>query len=47
MTETITVEKANEVFMKVLADPGTRQEISEYFSFQPEGYKFSPKYKIL
>jgi hypothetical protein len=31
--------------MKVTADPGTRQEIMNYFSFRPDGYQFSPKFK--
>lgn len=45
MTEQVIIEYHNEVHMKVLADPGTRQEISQYFSFRPPGYQFSPKFK--
>lgn len=45
MTEVVRVEYLNEVHMRVLADPGIRQELSTYFSFQPPGYQFSPKYK--
>lgn len=45
MTEQVIVEYHNEVYMKVLADPGTRHEIMNYFSFRPPGYQFSPKYK--
>ena len=45
MTEIIKLEKINEVHMKVIADPGTLKELSEFFAFQPNGYKFSPKYK--
>lgn len=45
MSELVKVEHINSVHMKVSADPGTLQEISEYFSFRPEGYQFSPKYK--
>lgn len=45
MTEVIQVEQINAVHLKVTADPGTRQEISEYFSFKPSGYQFSPAYK--
>lgn len=45
MTEQVVIEYYNEVHMKVLADPGTRQEISQYFSFRPPGYQFSPKFK--
>lgn len=45
MTDVITVEQKNAVHLVVTADPGTRQEISEYFSFKPAGYQFSPAYK--
>jgi superfamily II DNA or RNA helicase len=45
MTETIEVKKINDVHMKIIADPGTLQELSEFFSYRPENYKFSPKYK--
>ena len=45
MSDVIRVEYVNEVHMKVLADPGIRQEIMNFFSFRPEGYQFSPKFK--
>jgi superfamily II DNA or RNA helicase len=45
MSEMIKVEKINDVHMKVIADAGTLQEISEFFSFRPPGYQFSPKFK--
>lgn len=45
MSDTIKVEKIDEVYMKLIADAGTLQEISEFFSFRPENYKFNPKYK--
>ena len=45
MTEQVIVEQHNEVYMKVTSDPGTRQEIMNYFSFRPPGYQFSPKFK--
>jgi superfamily II DNA or RNA helicase len=45
MTEKVEVEKIDEVYMKVVADPGTLQEISEFFSFHPPNYQFSPKFK--
>ncbi len=31
--------------MIVKADPGTREELRDYFSFRPEGYQFTPAYK--
>lgn len=45
MKETITIEYLNECHMIVRADPGTREEIRDYFSFRPEGYQFTPSYK--
>jgi superfamily II DNA or RNA helicase len=45
MADIVKVEYLNDVYMKVLADPGIRQELYEYFAFQPSNYKFSPKYK--
>jgi superfamily II DNA or RNA helicase len=45
MSELIKVEYMDSVHMKVVADSGTLMEISEHFSFRPEGYQFSPKYK--
>mgnify|MGYP000956555880 CR=1 FL=1 len=45
MSEVVNVEEGNAVHLKVTADPGTRQEIAEYFSFKPAGYQFSPAYK--
>ena len=45
MSDIIRVEKINEVHMKLTANAGTLQEISEFFSFRPTGYQFSPKFK--
>jgi superfamily II DNA or RNA helicase len=45
MSDVITIEKFNEVHMKVTADPGIRQELMNYFSFRPPGYQFTPSYK--
>lgn len=45
MSDKIELEKIDDVYMRVIADAGTLQEISEFFSFQPPGYEFSPKYK--
>ena len=41
----IEVEKIDEVYLKVITDSGTLQELSEFFSFHPPNYQFSPKYK--
>jgi len=45
MPDLVTIEKFNEVHMKVTADPGVRQELMNYFSFRPPGYQFVPSYK--
>lgn len=45
MSEVINVEVKNAVHIIVKADPGTAMELSEYFSFKPAGYQFSPAYK--
>lgn len=45
MRDVVRVEKVDAVNMRVTADAGIRQEIMGYFSFRPEGYQFSPKYK--
>lgn len=45
MTDIIRVEKIDEVYMKVLADSGLRQELMDYFSFRPPGYQFNPSFQ--
>jgi superfamily II DNA or RNA helicase len=45
MSDVIKVEKVNNVHMKIVADAGTLQELSEFFAFRPEGYNFNPKFK--
>ena len=45
MTDVVNVEQINAVYLKVTADPGTRQEIQQFFSFRPNNYQFTPAYK--
>lgn len=45
MSDIIKIEKINNVHMKLIADSGTLQELSEFFAFRPDGYQFSPKFK--
>jgi superfamily II DNA or RNA helicase len=45
VTETVRVEKINEVHMRIFAEPSTLQELTDFFAFRPEGYKFHPKFK--
>jgi len=41
----VFVEKVNEVYVKVHAEPGVKMEMSEYFTFFVPGYKFMPAYR--
>lgn len=43
--EKVFVEKVNEVYVRVVADPSTKMELSEYFTFFVPGYKFMPSYR--
>jgi superfamily II DNA or RNA helicase len=45
MTEVIRVTKFNDVHIKLHCDSGVAFEISEYFTFNVPGAKFSPKFK--
>jgi superfamily II DNA or RNA helicase len=45
MVDTIRVEKIDNVYMKVIADAGILQELSEFFSFRPNNFQFNPKFK--
>ena len=41
----IRVTKRNEAYLKIDTDPGTGQEISDFFTFDIPGAKFMPSYK--
>lgn len=41
----VFVEKVNEVYVRVNAEPGVKMEMSEYFTFFVPGYKFMPSYR--
>ena len=43
--ETIRVEKIDEVYNKIICEPGTGFELNEYFTFEVPGAKFMPAYK--
>lgn len=45
MTATIEIEMEDAIYMKLITDRGTMQELSDYFSFRPANYKFHPKFK--
>ena len=41
----ITVNKKNEVYLKIDTDPSTEQELSDFFTFEVPGARFMPLYK--
>lgn len=43
--EKIHVEKVNELYVRIKADPSTKMELSGYFEFFVPGYKFMPAYR--
>lgn len=45
MSNTVSVEKVDEVFMKVHCDDGLSRDLYDFFSFTVPGAKFMPSYK--
>lgn len=45
MGDLVRIEKVDAVYMKIVTDSSIKQELSQYFSFRPEGYQFTPSYK--
>ena len=43
--ERIVIENVNEVYVRVIAEPSAKMELSEYFTFFVPGYKFMPSFK--
>jgi superfamily II DNA or RNA helicase len=43
--ETVQIEKFDEVYIKVKAEPSVMMEMSEYFTFMVPGAKFMPAYR--
>lgn len=41
----INVEKINDVHIRIFTDPGVAQEISEFFTFEMPGARFTPQYR--
>jgi superfamily II DNA or RNA helicase len=41
----IVIQKKNEIYLKVQAEPHIHQELSEYFTFDVPGAKFMPQYR--
>ena len=45
MIEHVVIEKVNNIYVQVTAEPGILQEMSEFFTFSTPGYQFSPAFK--
>jgi superfamily II DNA or RNA helicase len=45
MSETVTIERYDDVYVKVKCEAGTAYELSEHFTFSVPGAKFSPAYR--
>ena len=41
----VIISKANEVFLRVNAEPHIEYELRDHFTFQVEGEKFMPQYR--
>jgi superfamily II DNA or RNA helicase len=41
----ITIQKKNEIYLKIETEPHIHQELSEYFTFDVPGAKFMPQYR--
>ncbi len=41
----LSIEKKNEVYLRVSAEPHVYQELSEEFTFEVPGAKFMPQYR--
>lgn len=41
----VEIRKINEVYVKIVAEPSVKMEISEHFTFFVPGYKFIPSYR--
>jgi superfamily II DNA or RNA helicase len=42
---TVTIEKLDEVYMRVFADPSIEQELADFFTYEYPGARFTPQYK--
>ena len=43
---TLIIEKKNEVYLTIDAEPDVSRELSEFFTFEVPGYKFMPAYRL-
>ena len=45
MNETIRLQKINEVYFRIYANPGIIDEMHDHFSFRPKNFQFDPRFK--
>ena len=45
MSSEITVQKLNSVYLHITAEADIRRELSDYFSFEVPGYRFTPQFR--
>ena len=45
MSSVLKVEKLNSVYLKIEAEADVRRELTDYFSFEVPGYKFTPQFR--
>ena len=45
LMSSISIEKVNDVYIRVISDRSIEQELADRFTFMVEGYKFTPAYK--
>ena len=45
MSNVLKVEKLNSVYLKIEAEADVRRELTDYFSFEVPGYKFTPQFR--
>ena len=45
LMSSISIEKINDVYIRVMSEPSIEQELADRFTFLVEGYKFMPAYK--
>jgi hypothetical protein len=45
LMSSISIEKINDVYFRVMSEPSIEQELADRFTFMVEGYKFTPAYK--
>jgi superfamily II DNA or RNA helicase len=46
LADKVFIQKINEVYVKVIADPSIKMDLAELFTFDVPGAKFSPAYKM-